>query len=606
VPQFSAEHVAQIVDRLDIVQLVGEYLSLRKAGVNYLGLCPFHNEKSPSFNVNPGRRMFHCFGCQEGGDVIKFYMKIEGLAFPQAVERLAERVGVELPKDDWQSKRAKIDKTHEQELLGLNRQALSFFQEQIKAPHADRARMYLISRDVDDDLCLKHQLGYAPESWNSLTHFLFAKSLPLSWAAEVGLIIAKENNQQSDAKEYNRYYDRFRDRIMFPVLSSSGDVLGFSGRTLQKETKDAKYLNSPESIVFKKGESFLGLALAKMAIRKAKYAILVEGNFDYLSLHQKGIEEAVAPMGTALTMGAVRALRRYTGESVILCYDADSAGQKAIRRAIPLLLEGGLFPRVAHLPEGEDPDSFAKKHSTEELKHFFLQAKDAIEFWIDDEDQKTKGNIPARAKAAEEIFHVVQQVKDQAAKDLYEKKLDGRFWIDKRALAQAKSTPRPTEPLPVPPSEPELPKGELELVKLVFYHRPLWALAKESGVSKLLVHPATQECIEKIEVADPEISSENFLDSLSNDGIKQALRAVLFRAESMEEDLKKAEQSLRKTIYYLKDQSFNRLITRENTEMKSSMAAGEQQQAVVHALRIQTLKREQELLRRVFAKNLPA
>jgi hypothetical protein len=200
----------------------------------------------------------------------------------------------------------------------------------------------------------------------------------------------------------------------------------------------------------------------------------------------------------------------------------------------------------------------------------------------------------------------VQQVKDQAAKDLYEKKLDGRFWIDKRALAQAKFTPRPTEPLPVPPSEPELPKGELELVKLVFYHRSLWALAKESGVAKLLVHPATQECIEKIEVTDPEISSENFLDSLSNDGIKQALRAVLFRAESMEEDLKKAEQSLRKTIYYLKDQSFNRLITRENTEMKSSMAAGEQQQAVVHALRIQTLKREQELLRRVFAKNLPA
>ena len=606
--QISAENIAQITDRIDIVQLIGEYVTLRKAGVNFLGLCPFHNEKSPSFNVNPGRRSFHCFGCQEGGDALKFYMKIEGLSFPQAAEKLAERVGVELPKDDWQSRRAKVDKTHEQELLGLNRLALNFFQEQIKAPHADKARMYLISRNVDDDLCLRHQLGYAPESWNSLTSFLAAKKLPLSWAAEVGLIIPKENNQQGDAKEYNRYYDRFRDRIMFPVLSSSGDVLGFSGRTLQKDTQDAKYLNSPESIVFKKGESFLGLALAKMAIRKAKYAILVEGNFDYLSLHQKGIEEAVAPMGTALTMNAVRALRRYTGESVILCYDADGAGQKATRRAIPLLLEGGLFPRVARLPDGEDPDSFARKHSTEELKEFFSQAKDAIEVWIYEDDLQTKNNIPARAKAAEEIYHVVQQVKDQTAKGFYEKKLETAFWVDKRSLALTKSTLRlhAAEPQPALPSEQELPKSELELVKLVFFHRQLWGMAKESGVVKLLTHPAIRECIEKIEVADAEIPSENFLDSLSSDGIKQALRAVLFRAESMEEDLKKAEQSLRKTIYYLKDQSFNRLITRESAEMKSLMAAGEPQQAVVHALRIQTLKREQELLRRIFAKNLPA
>jgi DNA primase len=597
VPQISADSLAQILDRLDIVQLVGEYVTLRKAGVNYLGLCPFHNEKSPSFNVNPGRRIFHCFGCQEGGDAIKFYMKIEGLAFPQAVEKLADRVGVELPKDDWQSKKAKIDKTHEQELLGLNRLALAFFQDQIKANHADKARLYLISRNVDDDDCIKHQLGYAPDSWNSLANFLAAKKLPLTWAAELGLLVAKDNGG---------YYDRFRDRIMFPVLSSSGDVLGFSGRTLQKDTQDAKYLNSPESIVFKKGDSFLGLFLAKTAIRKAKYAILVEGNFDYLSLHQKGIEEAVAPMGTALTMGNVRVLRRYTSDSVILCYDGDGAGQKATRRAIPLLLEGGLFPKVARLPDGEDPDSFARKHSTEELQQFFSQAKDAVEFWIDEEGQKTKGNIPARARAAEEIYHVVQQVKDHAAKELYQKKLEAEFWVDKKALAQAKATPRQAEPQPVPPSEPDVPKGELELAKLLFYHRSLWALAKELGVSKLLTHPAARECIEKLELADIEIQSENFLDSLSNDGIKQALRAVLFRAESMEEDLKKAEQSLRKTIYYLKDQSFNRLITRENIEMKSLMAAGEHQLAVAHVLRIESLKKEQELLRRVFAKNLPA
>lgn len=594
-PQVSANSIAQILDRIDIVQLVGEYVALRKAGVNYLGLCPFHNEKSPSFNVNPARRIFHCFGCQEGGDAIKFYMKIEGLSFPQALEKLADRVGVELPKEDWKSKKTKADKTHEQELLGLNRMALDFYREQLKGPKAEKAREYLLARAVDPAAWDKHQIGYAPEGWNELTYFLRNKRLPLPWAVEVGLLVAKEPD---------RHYDRFRDRIMFPVLSSAGEVLGFSGRTLQTEGNEAKYLNSPESVVFKKGEAFLGLALAKSAIRKAKYAVLVEGNFDYLSLHLKGIEEAVAPMGTALTPGQVRVLRRFASDSVILCYDADNAGQKASRRAIPLLLEGGLFPKVAKLPEKEDPDSFARKSTQETLQAFFRGAKDAVEAWIDEEDLKTKGDIPARARAAEEIFQVVQLVKDPAAQELYKKKLEGQFWVGLRTLAKAKQTPRPQEPKEEAPVEAPLPQSELSLVKLVFFHRNLRPEALRLGASKVVSHPGLKEALAQIEAADPDIPSENLLDSISDDGIKQALRGVLIQPQGTEEDPKKGEQSLKKTIYYLRDQEYHRQINQEIAQAKIATAAGNPERAITHALRIENLKKEQELLRRALAKVL--
>lgn len=342
---FNQEILGDIRDRIPIVSFIGERIPLKKAGRNYKGLCPFHQEKTPSFMASDEKQIFHCFGCGEGGDIFKFLMKFEGLSFAEAVRQLADRAGVMLPKDAFAKDPDEEMARKKKWCLRVNQVAAEYFFNALKGPSGGVARNYLKSRGILDETWTQLFLGYAEKGWDGLIRHLEEKKVPLELAEELGLL-----KRKSDSKGY---YDFFRDRLMFPIISQRGEVIGFSGRALDANDKEAaKYLNSPDSLIYHKSNCVYGLNAAADAIRKTDQVILVEGNIDLVSLHQAGFKNVVAPLGTALTSGHIRLLSRYS-KNVVVIFDGDEAGSKASTRALPLFIEAGLTPRAVAMPDGE-------------------------------------------------------------------------------------------------------------------------------------------------------------------------------------------------------------------------------------------------------------
>lgn len=358
------ETIREIRERTDLVELIRAQVELRRVGRNFVGLCPFHNEKTPSFNVNPDRRSYKCFGCGEWGNAIDFVCKTQGKSFLEAVYELGEKAGVALPARA--SMRNSGSSTHiaqqakRDEAFALMRHAAELFRETLnKDECASKARDYQKQRQIAPELAERFCLGYAPAptegGWDTLTRSLSATGHSLPLAAELGLVV------QSDRS--GRYFDRFRGRWMFPIFLPGRSPVGFSGRILPDHAQagddgrpPAKYVNSPESFLYKKGDLLFGLHAATRGIHSRNRIILVEGNVDVLAMHRLGYEETLAPLGTALTASQCRRLRRLT-QTVVLCFDGDRAGQVAAWKALPLLLEAGIDPRIAALPKGQDPDT---------------------------------------------------------------------------------------------------------------------------------------------------------------------------------------------------------------------------------------------------------
>ncbi len=342
-PVISESDLEKVRQAADIVQIVSEKIPLKRSGRNLKALCPFHAEKTPSFMVNPERQIYHCFGCGEGGNVFSFLMRLDGLSFPEAVERLADRFGIRITRG------APIDpvkKGARDILYRVNQLVARHFFENLHDPEkGKKARAYLERRKMRPEACREALLGYALPSGQDICSLLRSKNIPLEKGEEIGLI----QNRGGGA------YDFFRDRLIFTVLSPDGKILGFSGRVLDQG--EPKYLNSTDSSLYNKGESVLGLHLAKDSIREKDQVVIVEGNFDQLRLYQEGIRNVVAPLGTALTERQVLRLKRFT-ENFVLIFDGDAAGQKAARRALEIFLPLGILPRAVTLKEGEDPDSF--------------------------------------------------------------------------------------------------------------------------------------------------------------------------------------------------------------------------------------------------------
>jgi len=415
---FNQTILTDIRDRIPIVAFIGERVPLKKAGRNYKGACPFHQEKTPSFMVSDEKQIFHCFGCGEGGDVFKFLMKYEGLSFAEAVRVLADRAGVALPKDT-------VTKGPDEEIARkkkwcyrINQIAAEHFSDRLKSDSGQAARNYLKSREIKDSTSTQLFLGYAEKSWDELVRHLQAKKAPLSLAAELGLIKQRSAAEASqDSSE--GYYDFFRNRLMFPIISPRGDVIGFSGRTLEEDSQEtAKYLNSPDSIIYHKSNSVLGLHVAAESIRKSDQVILVEGNIDLVSLYQAGICNVIAPLGTALTSGHLRLLSRYTKKMTVI-FDGDTAGAKAAMRALPLFLEAELTPRAVALPDGEDPDSYVRKNGDEKFKTLLNEAATLFEFVIDLVAKDTTNDTSGRVEAMQQIIPLLSQVIDPVEQGLY-------------------------------------------------------------------------------------------------------------------------------------------------------------------------------------------
>ena len=351
----------------DIVSVISEYVALEKTGQNFKGLCPFHHEKTPSFVVNPGKQIFHCYGCGEGGNVFSFLMKHEKFNFPEAVQVLAQRVGIQLqqrssPQADQQFKR------HEA-LYRLHREAAQYFSEQLlKNPQAVQVREYLMRRGIGDELIQSFSLGYALPEWDGLRK-RFLSRYPIELLLESGLLIKKKNGVGQ--------YDRFRDRLIVPIHDDRGRVLAFGGRTLGEG--GPKYLNSPESAIFHKSKTLFGLHQAKDEVRRSGYILIVEGYFDMIVPYGHGVQNAAATMGTALTDQHLRLLQRYA-KKVVLVFDSDPAGIKAVMRTLDLFLASGFEARAVVLPQGEDPDSFVRKEGADSLRKAVENAPLLLDF----------------------------------------------------------------------------------------------------------------------------------------------------------------------------------------------------------------------------------
>ena len=367
--------VEEVRDLSDIVDVVGDYVRLKKRGSNFVGLCPFHTEKTPSFNVNPGLGIFKCFGCGEGGDVFSFVSQVEGLSFPETVRLLADRVGVVLPEEDSPGNEA----SENESIYHALRFAARFFYKALSSEDASAAREILKQRGILPESVKTFGIGFAPDGWEQLMTEASKAPIDVDILEKAGLVIGR--------KDGSGHYDRYRYRLIFPIFSHVGKVLGFGGRIIREED-EPKYINSPETTVYSKGRVLYGLYHAKNAIRSREEAILVEGYTDVISLYQAGVQHVVASSGTALTPDQVAALGRYA-KTIVLLYDADKAGLRAALRGIDLILKSGLIPYAVRLPDGEDPDSYVRSNGGP-----------AFEAYLKDHRQHFVDFIYANAKAA--------------------------------------------------------------------------------------------------------------------------------------------------------------------------------------------------------------
>ncbi len=352
----------------DLREIVSDYIPLKKSGARYRALCPFHTEKTPSFYVDADKQLFYCFGCGAGGDVFKFLMLYEKLEFPEALKKLAGRFGIALPAS------ASAGQSERQKVIEISRRALGFFCEQLRRTPGEKARAYLAARHVGSEAIERFQLGCSPEGWSGLKDHLASRGAGQRDGRENEAVLAGLLGRK---EETGRTYDRFRDRVMFPIVNLADEVVGFGGRTIG--AGEPKYLNSPDTPAFSKGENLYALPLAKEAIRKVGHAILVEGYLDAIALHQAGVTQAVATLGTGFTTGHVRLLKRYT-DSVVMNFDPDAAGRTATRRSLEVLLENGFEVRVVALPPGKDPDLYVREEGGDAYRRRLQEALPYIEY----------------------------------------------------------------------------------------------------------------------------------------------------------------------------------------------------------------------------------
>jgi DNA primase len=422
-----SQTIEQIAAANDIVEVIGAYFPLKRAGTNFKALCPFHQEKTPSFIVSPQRQTFHCFGCGVGGSVFRFVMDYEHVDFPSAVRKLAARVGI--PVVEERGPREAEDRQHEarRALLQLHGEAAGWFHENlIKKEAAESARQYLKERGITTDIAKRWRIGYAPDEWDAFGRWVRGRGYVMQTLIASGLVKPKED---ADGTPGQRSYDRFRDRIMFPICNDLGEVIAFSGRVLKEKEGAAKYLNSPETPLFRKGSVLFGLDKTKRALIEANCAIVCEGQLDLISLFEAGITNVVAPQGTAFTETQARMLKRLVDE-VILCFDSDAAGTQAAERSLDSLLQNDLIVRVAEIPSGYDPDSLVRREGKQEFEKRIAAARDFFDYWIDHEVTPVDlTSLGAKMKLAHSLAETVARVHDAFMRGEVANKVSARLGV---------------------------------------------------------------------------------------------------------------------------------------------------------------------------------
>jgi DNA primase len=574
----------QIRAASDIVDVIGSYLPLKRAGANFTALCPFHKEKSPSFNVNPQKQIFHCFGCHVGGDVFTFVEKYENIGFMDAVRRLAERAKIPLEFENTPG--AQESRHIKEQLLDIHDQLATRWQNCLANEAAGQlARDYLAQRGVSADAIKLFRIGAAPESWDDTVNWARSKKFDLATVEKAGLIIGKEldvpptassDDESSKSAIRNpqsavRYYDRFRGRLMFPICNEQGRVIGFSGRVLTGDEKTAKYVNSPETPIFTKSKIFFGLDKSKRAILDAGFAIICEGQLDLIACFMNSVQNIVAPQGTAFTEQHARMLKRYADE-VVLCFDSDNAGQTATVRALDHLLAAGFAVRVAVVPAPHDPDSFIKANGGAAFNEVIKNAEGFFDYFLNrlcatNEITSDKGRLAILRAMAE----AVHKTGNGVLIDTYAQKTALRLGVATEAVrAEFRKIPAPSATKredeeesfesaePVAEIAPPSPI-ELHLLKLLFLHDELVATAAMNLDANWILHPHVRQLVDlRLAAQEHETwhSLAEFLDSCES----AEQRSLITEAAAADRKIPNPETQLADMTLKLRNQFLDRQI----------------------------------------------
>ncbi len=521
------DKVREVSERASVLEVVADYVRLRKSGANYQGLCPFHGEKTPSFNVNPARGIFHCFGCGVGGNVFSFIMKMEGLSFPEAVKFLAKRVGVVIEEHPPTAAEKRRQDEREQFYRITELAALFYRRVLLEDAAGEPGRRYLVRRGVDEASSEAYRLGFAPDKWDGLVMHLEQKRVPLEMAEKLGVIRRKAGGG---------FHDLFRNRLVFTIADPHGRPIGFGARVLDDSLP--KYINSPESPIYHKSEVLFGINLAKQAMREQGAATIVEGYFDHLALYQSGVRNVVATCGTALTEGHVKLLQRYAGKMYTL-FDSDSAGKKATFRAMDLVLGESLPVSVVELPAGEDPDSFLKKEGGESFAARVAAARPIMEYFFRDLLQRIdSGSVEGKVKIVEELAPRLMKVANPIERELYLKEISRVLGVDERLLLR-KIGRAPVSAADVAPARGRKEKGlgtEEMLLALMGKYPEVAGKVAEYGVDKLFhadLLPVAEAVVARTEAGE-DVDWALILEHVGSAEERSRLAAILVNDEHLE------------------------------------------------------------------------
>ena len=583
---FSQATLEQIRAASDIVEIIGGYIPLKRAGANFQALCPFHREKTPSFNVNPHLQIFHCFGCHKGGDVFTFVKEYETIDFPEAVRRLAERARI--PLEYQQSAGEQQARGLKEKLLEIHEQMTQRWQSVLGNEAGGQvARDYLARRGVGAEAIQLFRLGCAPEAWDDTVNWAKSKGYDPALMEKTGLILRKE--------ETGHYYDRFRGRLMFPICDEQGRVVGFSGRVLAGDEKSAKYVNSPETPIFTKSKIFFGLDKSKRALLEDQTAVVCEGQLDLIACFMAGVQNIVAPQGTAFTAEHARILKRYV-EEVVLCFDSDAAGQNAAVRSLDHLLASGLAVRVAVIPPPDDPDSFIKARGGPEFKKLINSAAGFFDYYLDRlcaENDVTSDR--GRLVVLREMSAAVHKTGNGVLIDKYAQKTALRLGVAPEAVrVEFRKQPAPKAPRQEnqePAEEPEAEEApptafEAWLLKLLLVHEELadWAgsYVSPEWIEHRLAKQIVQERLE-LQLNGAWVSLAAFLAERSD----SRLQALVTEVTTLERPLPNPDQQLRDVVLKLRNQHITRQMA---TLLQATEKPGISEQE-----RLELLRRREEL-----------
>ncbi len=533
----------------DIVEVIGQFVQLKKAGKNFMGLCPFHAEKDPSFTVSQDRQMFHCFGCKKGGDLFDFWMAYHNFSFSEALKDLAERYHVTISGDFSASGEKKKSDLRES-LFKINEMAATFFQEVLKHEQMGKvAADYLRKRGISKEIIAEFRLGYSPDKWDGLTRYLMSKNADPSHAVHAGLIIPRKNGG---------HYDRFRGRVMFPISNLRERVIGFGGRVLDDGMP--KYLNTPETPIFHKGEFPYGLDSSFRSIREKGRAIIVEGYMDLLALKEKGLNEVVATLGTAVTGDHIRKIKGYAREAVVV-FDSDEAGKSAAMRTLPIFLNEGLSAKAVVLPEGHDPDTYVKENGLAAFEKLVEKADLLFDFYLNRSLSLNKQGVEGKVNAMKEILPVLAEVRNMAQCSLYVRGLAERIGmredvvlVELAAFRKSRSVDEleRTVRKKISVSRPESTVCDSQLLNLMVHHPETIRKLYDSECVELLSDPGIKEivCVILDEHRRTGSFSPGDFEKRLNSEVQAVLREILV-SESIysDEEIDQAVSEMRRKAY---------------------------------------------------------